>query len=50
MLLEHERVGQLFPGHHATMFVAMNPVWPHIAGLRYWVAHGAGAPMDRVTG
>jgi hypothetical protein len=39
--LEHERVGQLFPGHHATVFVAMNPVWPHIAGLRYWVAHGA---------
>jgi hypothetical protein len=39
--LEHERVGQLFPGHHPTVFVAMNPVWPHIAGLRYWVAHGA---------
>jgi hypothetical protein len=39
--LEHERVGQLFPGRHPTVMVAMNPVWPHIAGLRYWVAHGA---------
>jgi hypothetical protein len=45
--LEHERVGQLFPGHHATVFVAMNPVWPHIAGLRYWVAHGAAIVASR---
>jgi hypothetical protein len=39
--LEEERVHQLFPGHHATVFVAMNPVWPHIAGLPYWVRTGA---------
>ena len=45
--LEHERVGQLFTGHHATVFVALNPVWPHIAGLRYWVAHGATVVASR---
>ncbi len=38
---EHERVSQLFPGRHATVLVAMNAVWPHIAGLRYWVSQGA---------
>ncbi len=39
--LEHERVGQLFPGHHPTVMVVMNAVWPHTAGMRFWVAHGA---------
>jgi hypothetical protein len=39
--LERERIGQLFPGHHPVVLVALSPVWPHIAGLRYWVAHGA---------
>jgi hypothetical protein len=40
-VLEHERVSQLFPGHHPVVLVTMNAVWPHIAGTRYWVAQGA---------
>jgi hypothetical protein len=39
--LEHERVRQLFPGRHPTVLVTMNAVWPHIAGMRYWVSQGA---------
>ncbi len=39
----NERVllDSLFAGRHPVVFVAMNHVWPHIAGMRYWVAHGA---------
>jgi hypothetical protein len=38
---------RLFPGPHPIVLVAMNPVWPHIAGLRYWVAHGAAVVGSR---
>ncbi len=34
-------IGKLFPGHHPLVFVAATDIWPHIAGLRYWVANGA---------
>jgi hypothetical protein len=34
-------VGKLFPGHHPVTLVLCNAIWPHIAGLRFWVAAGA---------
>lgn len=34
-------IGRLFPGRHALAFVVATDIWPHIAGLRYWVANGA---------
>jgi hypothetical protein len=45
--LEHERVAQLFPGQHPYVLVAMNAVWPHIAGMRYWVSQGAAVVASR---
>ena len=39
--LQHEWTTRLFPGHHAIVLVTMNAVWPHIAGMPYWVAQGA---------
>jgi hypothetical protein len=49
-------IGKLFPGRHPLVFVAATDIWPHIAGLRYWVANGATvvthpltAPMIRAT-
>jgi hypothetical protein len=47
-------VERLFPGRHPVVVVALNPVWPHVAGLAAWVARGAtvvtaraGAPFLR---
>jgi hypothetical protein len=47
-------VDRLFPRRRAIVVVALNPVWPHVAGLRYWVGRGAtvvtpraGAPFLR---
>ncbi len=34
-------IRRLFPGDHPAVLVALNPTWPHVAGLRWWVAHGA---------
>jgi hypothetical protein len=31
----------LFPGQHAVVVVVSDLAFPHIAGVRYWVAHGA---------
>lgn len=30
-----------FPGHHPVTVVVTDVAWPHIAGLRFWVARGA---------
>lgn len=38
-------IPRLFPGRHPVELVLFNTMWPHIAGLRFWVASGA-----RVTG
>jgi hypothetical protein len=40
-------VRRLFPHRRATVLVALNAVWPHIAGLRYWVAQGASVVGSR---
>jgi hypothetical protein len=34
-------IGRLFPGKHPIVVVATDLAWPHVAGVRYWVAQGA---------
>lgn len=34
-------IGKLFPGQHPVVLVVTDLAWPHIAGVRYWVAQGA---------
>ncbi len=34
-------MAKLFPGHHKVNVVVTDLAWPHIAGVRYWVAQGA---------
>jgi len=34
-------IAKLFPGQHKLTVVVTDLAWPHVAGLRYWVASGA---------
>lgn len=34
-------IGRLFPGRHPVAVVVTDVAWPHVAGVRYWVANGA---------
>jgi hypothetical protein len=34
-------IAGMFPGRHPVVLVVTDLAWPHIAGLRYWVARGA---------
>lgn len=34
-------IGKLFPGRHPIVVVVTDLAWPHIAGVRAWVARGA---------
>jgi len=34
-------VAKLFPGRHPVTLVVTDIAWPHVAGLRFWVANGA---------
>jgi hypothetical protein len=34
-------VGRLFPGRHPVVLVVTDLAWPHVSGLRFWVASGA---------
>jgi hypothetical protein len=34
-------IGKLFPGNHPIAVVVTDLAWPHVAGVRYWVAQGA---------
>ena len=34
-------IAKLFPGPHRINVVVTDLAWPHVAGLRYWVAQGA---------
>jgi flavorubredoxin len=36
-----EAIARLFPGTHKMTLVVTDLAWPHIAGVRYWVASGA---------
>ena len=39
--LDEEAIAKLFPGKHKINVVVTDLAWPHIAGVRYWVAQGA---------
>jgi hypothetical protein len=34
-------IGRLFPGHHPIVVVVTDLAWPHVSGVRFWVASGA---------
>ncbi len=34
-------IAKLFPGNHKINVVVTDLAWPHVAGVRYWVAQGA---------
>ncbi|HEV2180516.1 MAG TPA: hypothetical protein VGR59_09355 [Gemmatimonadaceae bacterium] len=34
-------IAALFPGHHPIVLVVTDLAWPHVAGVRAWVARGA---------
>lgn len=34
-------IGRLFPGRHPVVVVVTDLAWPHVGGVRYWVAQGA---------
>jgi hypothetical protein len=34
-------IAKLFPGRHKVTVVITDLAWPHVAGVRYWVANGA---------
>jgi hypothetical protein len=36
-----EAIGKLFPGYKKLSVVITDLAWPHVAGVRYWVANGA---------
>ncbi|HEX5437960.1 MAG TPA: hypothetical protein VFW98_12420 [Gemmatimonadaceae bacterium] len=42
-------IPRLFPGRHPVELVLLNPIWPHIAGVRFWVAAGARVVAPRLA-
>jgi hypothetical protein len=36
-----QAIAQLFPGYKKLTLVVTDLAWPHVAGVRYWVANGA---------
>jgi hypothetical protein len=36
-----DAIGRLFPGYKKLILVVTDLAWPHVAGVRYWVANGA---------
>ena len=38
---DSEMIEKLFPGKHKITVVVTDLAWPHVAGLRFWVASGA---------
>ena len=42
-------IERLFPGRHPIVLVVTDLAWPHIAGVRYWVARGATVVSHRIS-
>jgi hypothetical protein len=42
-------LSKLFPGSRATVLVVTDLAWPHIAGVRFWVARGATVVTHRLS-
>ena len=39
--LDSALIARLFPGRHPVVLVVTDLAWPHVSGLRFWVASGA---------
>jgi len=42
-------IARLFPRHRAVVLVVTDLAWPHISGLRFWVARGATIATHRIS-
>jgi hypothetical protein len=42
-------IGKLFPGTHPIILVVTDLAWPHVAGVRFWVASGATIVSHRIS-
>lgn len=42
-------LAKLFPGQHPVVLVVTDLAWPHIAGVRYWIARGATVVSHRAS-
>lgn len=42
-------IARLFPRHRAVMLVVTDLAWPHISGVRFWVARGATIATHRLS-
>jgi hypothetical protein len=42
-------IGKLFPGRHPVVLVVTDLAWPHISGVRFWVASGAPVVSHRAS-
>jgi hypothetical protein len=42
-------IAALFPGRHPTVVVVTDLAWPHISGVRFWVARGATLVSHRAS-
>lgn len=42
-------IEKLFPGNHPVVVIVTDLAWPHIAGVRYWVAKGATIVSHRMS-
>ncbi|HET7321010.1 MAG TPA: hypothetical protein VFI96_00770 [Longimicrobiaceae bacterium] len=42
-------IGTLFPGQHPLVVVVTDLAWPHVAGVRFWVANGATIVSHRTS-
>lgn len=38
---DEEQIAKLFPGKHKITVIVTDLAWPHVSGVRYWVATGA---------
>ncbi|NOT09527.1 MAG: hypothetical protein HOP28_15155 [Gemmatimonadales bacterium] len=47
--LDSAWIGRLFPGRHPIAVVVTDLAWPHIGGVRYWVAQGATIVTHRLS-
>jgi hypothetical protein len=42
-------IAKLFPGKHPVVLVVTDLAWPHVAGVRFWVARGATVVTHRMS-
>jgi hypothetical protein len=42
-------ISRLFPGPHPVVLIVTDLAWPHVAGVRFWVARGATVVSHRLS-